>query len=61
LTQLGPLFKWPAWVDDISVFFLYGTPLTSGVYWTGLWILLGVTAVALAIGLLSFQRRDIGR
>jgi ABC-2 type transport system permease protein len=61
LTQLGPLFKWPAWVDDFSVFYLYGTPLTSGVYWTGLWILLGVTAVALAIGLLSFQRRDIGR
>jgi ABC-2 type transport system permease protein len=61
LTQLGPLFKWPAWVEDLSVFYLYGTPLTSGVYLTGLWILLAVTGVALAIGLLSFQRRDLGR
>lgn len=61
LTQLGPLFKWPAWIDNLSVFYLYGTPLTTGVYWTGLWILLAVIAVALAIGLLSFEHRDLGR
>jgi len=61
LTQLAPLFKWPAWAENLSVFHLYGTPLTTGVYWTGLWILLAVIGVALTIGLLSFQRRDLGR
>lgn len=61
LTQLAPLFKWPAWAENLSVFYLYGTPLTTGVYWTGLRILVAVIAVALAIGLLSFQRRDLGR
>jgi ABC-2 type transport system permease protein len=61
LTQLAPLFKWPVWAQNLSVFYLYGTPLTTGVYWTGLWILLAVIGLALAIGLLSFQRRDLGR
>jgi len=61
LTQLAPLFKWPGWVQDLSLFYLYGTPLTTGVYWTGLWVILAVITVALAIGLLSFQRRDLGR
>ena len=61
LTQLAPLFTWPAWAESFSVFYLYGTPLTTGVYWTGLWILLAVIGAALAVGLLSFQRRDLGR
>jgi ABC-2 type transport system permease protein len=61
LTQLAPLFKWPAWAENLSVFDLYGTPLTTGVYWTGLWILLAAIGLALAIGLLSFQRHDLGR
>jgi len=61
LIQLAPLFKWPAWAENLSVFYLYGTPLTTGVYWTGLWTLLAVIVVALAIGLLSFQRHDLGR
>src|SRR5207302_3147354 len=36
LIQLAPLFKWPAWAENLSVFYLYGTPLVTGVYWTGL-------------------------
>ena len=61
LTQLAPLFRWPGWVENLSVFYLYGTPLTTGVYWTGFWILVGVIGIGMTIGLWSFQRRDVGR
>lgn len=61
VTQLAPLFKWPAWTEDLSVFYLYGTPLTTGVYWTGFSVLMAVIGISMAIGLFSFQRRDVGR
>jgi hypothetical protein len=43
------------------LFYLYGTPLTTGVYWTGFWILVAVIGIGMTIGLWSFQRRDVGR
>ena len=61
LTQFAPLFRWPQWVANVSIFYLYGTPLTTGVYWTGFWVLMAIIAIAMTIGLLSFQRRDLGR
>jgi putative exporter of polyketide antibiotics len=61
LTQLAPLFRWPGWVENFSLFYLYGTPLTTGVYWTGFWILVAVIGIGMTIGLWSFQRRDVGR
>lgn len=36
LQQLGPLVRWPGWALDLSLFQLYGNPLISGVFWTGL-------------------------
>jgi len=61
LTQFAPLFRWPRWVENFGIFYLYGTPLTTGVYWTGFWILMAVIGVAMTVGLVSFQRRDLGR
>ena len=61
LTQFAPLFHWPGWVENLGIFHLYGTPLTTGVYWTGFWVLLVVIVVAMTVGLASFQRRDLGR
>ena len=60
-TQLGPLLKWPDWALKLSVFNLYGNPLTSGVDWTGLWIMTAVTIVGFAMAALLMQRRDVGR
>jgi ABC-2 type transport system permease protein len=59
--QLGPLFKWPDWVLNLSVFHLYGTPLTSGVYWPGVWLMFGITLAGFALGMIGLQRRDLGR
>jgi ABC-2 type transport system permease protein len=61
LDQFAPLFRWPAWVRDLSIFHLYGTPLTSGVYWTGLWALLAVILVGTTIGVMNMAHRDVGR
>ncbi len=61
ITQLGPLLRWPDWALKLSVFNLYGTPLTSGVDWPGLWIMTALTLVGFAVAALLMQRRDVGR
>lgn len=60
ITELGPLFKWPAWAQDLSAFKLYGEPLTSGIDRTGLAIMLVVVVVGFGASMLLMQRRDIG-
>jgi ABC-2 type transport system permease protein len=60
VTELGPLMKWPEWVLKLSVFSLYGTPLTSGIYWNGLWILLTVVVVGFGLAAVLMQRREVG-
>lgn len=60
LTEGGPLLKLPDWVMKLSVFSLYGAPLTNGIYWSGLWILLGITVVGFGLATIVMQRRDVG-
>ncbi len=60
INQLGPPLHWPDWALNLSVFSLYGTPLTSGVDWTGLWIMSAITIGGFAAGALLMQRRDVG-
>jgi ABC-2 type transport system permease protein len=59
-TEGGPLLKWPDWVMKLSVFSLYGTPLTSGVYWTGTSILVAITVAGFGGAVVLMQRRDVG-
>jgi ABC-2 type transport system permease protein len=61
LPQLVPLFQWPGWVQDLSLFHLYGTPLTTGVFWTGLWVMLGIIVVGFGGAALAMSRREVGR
>ncbi|NNM96010.1 MAG: hypothetical protein HKL89_00140, partial [Candidatus Dormibacteraeota bacterium] len=58
---LAPLFKWPRWTLDISLFHLYGEPLTSGLYWTGLWIMVAIVVVGLGGAVAAMRVRDLGR
>ena len=60
LTELGPLLRWPAWALRLSIFSLYGAPLSGGVDWTGLWIMSAVTLMGFAAGAVLMQRRDVG-
>jgi putative exporter of polyketide antibiotics len=59
--QVGPFFKWPEAVMNLSVFTLYGTPLVSDVYWRGLWAMLGITLAGFIVAFVGMQRRDVGR
>lgn len=58
--QVGPLFRWPAWTQDLSPFHLYGQPMTSGVDGFGLTVMLLVTLVGFAGSAFLLQRRDLG-
>jgi putative exporter of polyketide antibiotics len=60
VTQLGPLLKLSDWVLKLSPFSLYDSPLTNGVYWTGLCIMLGVTIGGFGLAGVLMQRRDVG-
>jgi ABC-2 type transport system permease protein len=59
VTQVGPVFKWPEAVEDLSPFQLYGQPLSTGVDATGLAIMLIVIALGLAGSAFLMNRRDI--
>jgi ABC-2 type transport system permease protein len=58
--QLGPVFKLPAWAQDLSAFKLFGQPLTSGVDQTGLVIMLVIVIAGLVASAIVMERRDIG-
>jgi len=60
LVQLGPIFKLPTWVDDLSAFKLYGQPLTAGVDQTGLVIMLAIVVAGLTASAMLMERRDVG-
>jgi hypothetical protein len=61
MALLVPLFRWPDWVLDLSLLHLYGMPLTSGVFWTGLWVMLGIMVIGFGGATLAMSRREVGR
>jgi len=58
--ELGPLFRWPAWIQDLSAFKLYGTPLSTGIDHGGLAIMLAIIVVGFGASILLMERRDVG-
>ena len=60
ITQLGPVFKLPTWVQDGSAFKLFGQPLTTGVDQTGLVIMVVIVVAGLVASAMVMERRDIG-
>jgi len=61
LQELAPLFGWPPWVGDLSLYTLYGNPVSGAVDWARLGALVGIGAVGSVIGVAAMRRRDIGR
>jgi ABC-2 type transport system permease protein len=57
--ELGPLFKWPAWADNLSVFQLYGTPLITPVFVGGLIAMLAIVVVGFGSAGVALSRRDV--
>ncbi len=58
--QLGPLFKLPDWVQYLSVFKLYGTPMSGGIDRAGLGIMIAIVIAGFGASILAMRRRDVG-
>ena len=58
--QFVPLFGLPDWVANLSLYTLYGMPMSGEIRWGGVAGLIGVGAVATAASLVALRRRDIG-
>jgi ABC-2 type transport system permease protein len=58
--QFAPLFQWPDWVNNISLYALYGTPMSKD-DWSGIATLVGIGAVGTAVAVAAMRRRDVGR
>ncbi len=60
ITLGAPLMKWPDWTLKLSLFSLYGNPISTGVYWDGFWILAAITVAGFAIGSVLMNQREVG-
>jgi ABC-2 type transport system permease protein len=61
VNELGPIFNWPAWLQDLSAFKLFGTPLSStGIDRSGLLIMVAIVVVGFGASILLMERRDVG-
>ncbi|HEY1456572.1 MAG TPA: ABC transporter permease subunit [Candidatus Dormibacteraeota bacterium] len=58
--QVGALFKWPSWVQDLSAFRLFGTPLSDGIDRQGLALMVLIAIVGFGSSILAMERRDVG-
>jgi len=58
--QFVPLFGWPDWVANLSLYTLYGTPMSGDIKWAGVAGLVGIGAVATAASVVALRRRDVG-
>ena len=58
--ELGPIFKLPTWLLDLSAFRLFGTPLLTGVDGRNLALLLLFALAGVGSSILLMQRRDVG-
>ena len=59
IQQFTPLFSWPEWVGRLSLFELYGRPMTTD-DWGGIAALIAIGIAGTALALVSMQRRDVG-
>jgi ABC-2 type transport system permease protein len=58
--QFAPLFGWPDWVKNTSLYALYGTPLSKD-DWLGIPTLFAIGIAGTAVALVVMRRRDVGR
>jgi putative exporter of polyketide antibiotics len=57
--QFYAIFDWPDWVGQLSIYQLYGQPLSKD-EWAGIVTLVAMGVAGTAIALVSMRRRDVG-
>ena len=58
--QFAPIFQWPDWVSNISLYALYGTPMSKD-DWGGIATLVAIGLAGTAVAIVAMRRRDVGR
>jgi ABC-2 type transport system permease protein len=58
--QFTPLFQWPEWVNNLSLYALYGTPMSKD-DWAGIATLIAIGIAGTALAVAVMRRRDVGR
>jgi polyether ionophore transport system permease protein len=58
--QFVPLFDLPDWVANLSLYTLFGTPMSGDIKWGGVAGLVGIGTVATAASLIALRQRDVG-
>jgi ABC-2 type transport system permease protein len=58
--QFAPIFQWPDWATSISLYALYGTPMSKD-DWGGMATLLAIGLGGTAVAIVAMRRRDVGR
>src|SRR5947209_13594930 len=59
-TELATIYKLPVWIQDLSAFKLFGTPLLNGIDGRNLALMLLLALAGLGSSILAMQRRDVG-
>lgn len=59
-TELATIFRLPAWLQDLSAFKLFGTPLLTGVDARALTLMLLLAVAGIGSSILLMERRDVG-
>jgi polyether ionophore transport system permease protein len=59
LLQFQAVFGWPDWVGRLSIYLLYGMPLTKD-DWGGIATLVAIGVAGTAVALVAMRRRDVG-
>jgi ABC-2 type transport system permease protein len=58
--QFAPIFQWPDWVSNISLYALYGTPMSKD-DGGGIATLMVIGLAGTGIAIAAMRRRDVGR
>jgi ABC-2 type transport system permease protein len=59
LELLRDLLKLPDWTLNLSIFHVYGQPISQGINWPGTIVMLVIAAALLAISVIRFTREDV--
>jgi putative exporter of polyketide antibiotics len=57
--QFYAIFQWPDWVGRLSIYQLYGVPLSRD-DWSGIATLVGIGLLGTAAAIVLMRRRDVG-
>jgi ABC-2 type transport system permease protein len=58
--QFAPIFQWPDWVTNISLYALYGTPMSKD-DWGGIATLIAIGLAGTVVAIVAMRGRDVGR